>query len=77
VPLRTFGQLKQLWEARVDPTPEELAAEAAAAAAAQTGGQQDEPTEVATPPGDTSHTEQAHTEFAPPADPDAGANETQ
>ena len=50
VPLRTFGQLKQLWEARVDPTPEELAAEAAAAAEAQTGRSQGEPSETATPP---------------------------
>jgi len=81
VPLRTFGQLKQLWEARVDPTPEELAAEAAAAAAAQAQAQavqpQGEPSEAAIPPGDSSHPEQVHPESAPPAIPSSGANETQ
>src|SRR5271166_4258464 len=75
VPLRTFGQLKQLWEARVDPTPEELAA--AAAAQAQAGQPQGEPSAVAIPPGDSSHPEQAHPESAPSAEPDSGANETQ
>jgi len=79
--LRTFGQLKQLWEARVDPTPEELAAEAAAAAAAQAQAQavqpQGEPSEAAIPPGDSSHPEQVHPESAPPAIPSSGANETQ
>ncbi len=79
VPLRTFGQLKQLWEARVDPTPEELAAEAAAAAAAQARAvqPQGQPSEAATPPADSSHPEQAHPEPAPPAEPNSGANETQ
>ncbi|MGC1717624.1 MAG: hypothetical protein WA746_01435, partial [Isosphaeraceae bacterium] len=76
VPLRTFGQLKQLWEARVDPTPEELAA-AAAAAQAQAGQPQGEPSAVAIPPGESSHPEQAHPESAPPAEPNSGENETQ
>jgi uncharacterized protein len=82
VPLRTFGQLKQLWEARVDPTPEELAAEAAAAAAAaaaaqtQAGQPQGEPSEAAIPPGDSSHPEPAHPESAPPAEPNSGENDT-
>ncbi|MGZ3468455.1 MAG: Tex-like N-terminal domain-containing protein [Isosphaeraceae bacterium] len=79
VPLRTFGQLKQLWEARVDATPEELAAAAAAAEAAQAraGQPQGEPSEVAIPPGDSTHPEQAHPESAPSAEPNSGANETQ
>ena len=76
VPLRTFGQLKQLWEARVDPTPEELAA-AAAAAQAQAGQPQGEPSAVAIPPGDSSHPEQAHSESAPSAEPNSGENEAQ
>jgi len=71
VPLRTFGQLKQLWEARVDPTPEELAAQA------QAVPPQGEPSEAAIPPGDSSHPEQVHPESAPPAEPSSGANETQ
>ena len=35
VPLRTFGQLKQLWEARVDPTPERVRPPAARRAGPQ------------------------------------------
>ncbi|MGZ3487693.1 MAG: hypothetical protein ACXVBY_12600, partial [Isosphaeraceae bacterium] len=79
VPLRTFGQLKQLWEARVDATPEELAAAAAAAEAAQAraGQPQGEPSEVAIPPGDSTHPEQVHPESAPSAEPNSGENETQ
>ena len=80
VPLRTFGQLKQLWEARVDPTPEELAAEAAAAAAAaqaQAAQPEGEPAEAAIPPEDASHPEQVRTESAVPAEPSSGANEIQ
>jgi len=76
VPLRTFGQLKQLWEARVDPTPEELAAEAAAAAQSQAGQPQGEPSEAAIPPGDSSHPEPAHPESAPPAESNSGAIDT-
>ncbi|HWT79701.1 MAG TPA: helix-hairpin-helix domain-containing protein [Candidatus Methylomirabilis sp.] len=77
VPLRTFGQLKQLWEARVDPTPEELAAEAAAAAAQTQAVQpQGEPSEVAIPPGDSSHPEHAQPESAPSAEPNSGENDT-
>ena len=76
VPLRTFGQLKQLWEARVDPTPEELAAEAAAAAA-QAGQPQGEPSEAANTPAGPAHPEQADQESAPTTEPDSGASETQ
>jgi uncharacterized protein len=77
VPLRTFGQLKQLWEARVDLTPEELAAAAAEAAQARAGQPRGEPSEVAIPPGDSSHPEQAHPESAPSAEPNSGENEKQ
>ncbi len=77
VPLRTFGQLKQLWEARVDPTPEELAAEAAAAAHAQANQPQGEPSETAIPPADSPLPEQVHPESAPSAEPSSGPNETQ
>ena len=71
VPLRSFGQLKQLWEARVDPTPEELAASALA------GQPQGEPSEPVTPHPDSSHPEPAKPEPAPPAEPSAGPNDTQ
>jgi uncharacterized protein len=77
VPLRTFGQLKQLWEARVDPTPEELAAASEAHATAQARWPSGEPPEATIPPGDAPLPEQATAHPAPPAEPDSEGNQTQ
>ncbi len=74
VPLRSFGQLKQLWEARVDPTPEELNA------AAQAGQplHQPEPSDTAPPQGENSSpADPVQPETAPLAEPSSGTNETQ
>jgi uncharacterized protein len=49
VPLRTFGQLKQLWEARTTPEEEEAAARAQAEAQSQAGSPPSS-AEPATPP---------------------------
>ncbi len=67
VPLRTFGQLKQLWEARTDE-PEDSTVDPSASAPAPTTATFPAPGEAPAPPSDTS--ESANPPTAPMDEPE-------